>query len=290
LEGKKLSDTTEKSETPAISAITLTGVPYDEGSSFLKGPAEGPNAIREAFLSSSSNLWTETGVDLGAAERYSDAGDVTFGPEKNAFSNIEAGVRRLLSRPTVPILLGGDHSITYPAVKAFSGMFGKINILHFDAHPDLYDELDGKRFSHASPFARILEENLAGRLVQVGIRTLNGHQRRQAEKFGVDIVEMRHIDSFAAKNLPSPLYISVDLDALDPAYAPGVSHHEPGGLSTRQMINMIHSVKSNVVGADIVELNPARDPLGITAMAAAKILKELMGVCIRNAGPHEKIS
>lgn len=279
-----MGDAIRKPAPRVVNVIALLGIPYDDGASFLKGPAQGPDAIRNALLSPSSNLWTETGIDLGAEGCYADAGNLKFEIQNNAFSDITHAVQHLLSLPAVPILLGGDHSITYPAIKAFSDRYGKINILHFDAHPDLYDELDGKRFSHASPFARIIEEDLAGRLVQVGIRTMNGHQRQQAEKFGVDVVDMRRIASFTAKDIGSPLYVSIDLDALDPAFAPGVSHHEPGGLSTRQMISMIQSLESEVIGADIVELNPKRDPLGITAMAAAKILKELMGACIRNAG------
>ena len=127
-----------------------------------------------------------------------------------------------------------------------------------------------------------MEEKLIARLVQVGIRTMNDHHRSQVEKFGVEVIEMRQLsDSFILK-FDSPLYISFDMDVLDPAFASGVSHYEPGGLSTRQVISIIHSLNAKVVGADIVEFNPRRDPLGITAMAAAKILKEIAGACIKS--------
>jgi arginase family enzyme len=147
--------------------------------------------------------------------------------------------------------------------------------LHFDAHPDLYDEFLGNRHSHASPFARIMEEGLAKRLVQVGIRTVNGHQREQAERFGVEFVEMRNWRDDLTLDFDSPVYISFDLDALDPAFAPGVSHREPGGLSTRQAIGVIQRLRAKVVGADIVEFNPRMDPAQITAVVCAKLLKEI---------------
>ncbi len=185
----------------------------------------------------------------------------------------------MLEKGLRPIVLGGDHSVTYPVVKALGRRYKKLNILDFDAHPDLYDEFEGDRYSHACPFARIMEERLVSRLVQVGIRTMNGHQRRQAERFGVEVIEMREFRENLALVFESPVYISFDMDALDPAFAPGVSHHEPGGLSTRQAIQMIQTITAKIVGADIVELNPGRDPLGMTAMAAAKILKEIAGKC-----------
>jgi len=151
-----------------------------------------------------------------------------------------------------------------------------LTILHLDAHPDLYDELDNNRVSHACPFARIMEAGLAQRLVQAGIRTLNGPQKAQAERFGVEIIEMRDWQPGMLLNLAGPLYLSLDMDALDPAFAPGVSHHEPGGFSTRQVIQIIQEIDVPLVGADIVELNPVRDPLGVTTAVAAKLLKEIV--------------
>ena len=134
--------------------------------------------------------------------------------------------------------------VTFPIVAGLAAEHGAVNILHFDAHPDLYQDFEGDPLSHASPFARIMERGLANRLVQVGIRTLNGHCRDQATKFGVEMVEMR---DFAPDKVPipdAPLYISIDLDGLDPAYAPGVSHHEPGGLSTRELLSVLHRVRT----------------------------------------------
>ncbi|MCM3872513.1 MAG: agmatinase [Pyrinomonadaceae bacterium] len=257
------------------SRLALIGFPYDENSSFMKGAAEAPPLIRAAFRSDASNFWSESGVDLGAPGTFFDAGDVEPLGATEMFSLIEDSVRTLLKDNLLPISLGGDHSITYPIIRAFSGKYPELSLLHFDAHPDLYDELLGNRHSHASPFARIMEEGLVERLVQVGIRTINGHQREQADRFGVEIIEMRHLQEGLTLSFDSPLYISFDMDALDPAFAPGVSHREPGGLSTRQAIRLIQRLQARVIGADIVEFNPRMDPAQTTAVVCAKLLKEI---------------
>ena len=120
------------------------------------------------------------------------------------------------------LFLGGDHSITYPIVETLHALHGPFHILHFDAHCDLYDEFEGDRFSHACPFARIMENDLASSLTQVGIRTMTPHQLEQAEKFGVEVYDMKDIAHFDPKSLEGPLYISFDLDVIDPAFAPGI--------------------------------------------------------------------
>ncbi len=161
-------------------------------------------------------------------------------------------------------------------------------ILHVDAHGDLYDEFAGDRYSHACPFARIMEEGLAARLTQVGIRTMTGHQRAQADRFGVEVIDMRRwtegVRPFAESRTALPalpaLYLSIDLDGIDPAFAPGVSHREPGGLSVRDVIALIHAVPGTIVGADVVELNPSQDLGGVTAQVAAKIVKEIAGTML----------
>ena len=253
----------------------LLGIPFDEHSSFLRGAAKAPAAIRRGLYSDSSNLWSENGTDLGCPDSLGDAGDVEFSSDADAFDRIGSSVAGLLERGCKPLCLGGDHSVAFPIVKALRRKYPRLHILQFDAHPDLYDEFQGNRFSHACPFARILEAKLTDRLTQVGIRTMNAAQRSQAERFGVQVVEMKDWREGLRFVSDAPLYVSVDLDVLDPACAPGVSHCEPGGLTTRQLVAMIQSIQAEIVGADIVELNPDRDPQGITAMAAAKILKEL---------------
>jgi agmatinase len=220
-------------------------------------------------------MMAEDGVELGVDVLLEDAGDLPLREIAGDFPAIKEAVAAAAREGAVPILLGGDHAVSFPSVEGVAAVHGPVNILHFDAHPDLYDDFDGDPHSHASPFARILERGLASRLVQVGIRTLNRHCQDQAERFGVEIVEMRHFSAEAVPIPPAPLYISIDLDGFDPAFAPGVSHHEPGGLSVRDVLAVLHRVRGPIVGADIVEYNPDRDLNGVTAVLAAKLVKEL---------------
>lgn len=262
--------------------ISILGVPYDDNSSFKKGPSLAPKLIKEALYSDSSNMWTEGGVNLSTKDNWSFEPDVDFSNESDFFTTIETNVARLLEQNKSVISLGGDHSITYPLISAFSKKYTDLTILHFDAHPDLYDELGGNKFSHASPFARIMENKLVNRLIQVGIRTLNGHQKEQAERFNVEIIDMKNIRKFDELTIEGDVYISFDLDCLDPAFAPGVSHFEPGGMSTRDVLSIIQNLDVNLVGADIVEYNPTRDINGMTSMVAAKILKEILDKMMNN--------
>ena len=255
--------------------VAILGVPLDENSSFMRGPALAPLRIREVLHSGSMNLCAESGVDLGTEPRLTDLGDLALDESTRAFKQIESAISSLVERHTRVLSLGGDHSVTYPIVRAYASSYPRLSILHFDAHPDLYQDYEGNRYSNACPFARIMEENLAARLVQVGIRTMNPHQQVQAERFGVEVIDMQSWQSGIRPALEGPIYLSLDMDALDPAFAPGVSHHEPGGLSTREVIQLVQGLPAPIVGADIVEFNPKRDPVGITAMAAAKFLKEI---------------
>lgn len=261
--------------------FALIGIPFDEKSCYLRGAAKGPQAIREASTSRALNPWTELGVSLEKDGVFVDLGDIDVsGDFRQVFSRIEESIFQILEKKAVPVVLGGDHSISYPVVRAFARKVKPLDILHFDAHPDLYEELYGDRFSHACPFARIVEEGLAENLVQVGIRAATGEQRKKALKHRVRMIEMKDIKDGLFLKFRNPLYISFDMDSLDPAYAPGVSHHEPGGLSTRQAINIIHALKARVVGLDVVELNAERDVKGITAVAAVKVIKEVLGKII----------
>ena len=260
--------------------VALIGIPYDLNSSYMRGPAEAPPAIRQAFFSDSSNLWTETGIDLGAEAVLLDVGDLEFDKESEPLKEIENSIMFLLDCKMLPIALGGDHTITYPIVKAFRRKYKKMSILLFDAHPDLYHEFQGNRYSHACTFARILESQLVDRLIQVGIRAMNGHQRAQAERFGVEVIEMRNWYEGIRFSFDSPVYVSFDMDALDPSYAHGVSHREPGGLSVRQVISILQTLKGQVVGADIVEFNPQNDPLKLTSRVCVKLLKEIAALLL----------
>jgi len=255
--------------------VRLIGLPTDSHSSFLRGAAAGPSAIRVALASSHGNAAAENGLELGTDIQLDDAGDLPLREDGGDPGLIAEAIIAAASAGFMPISLGGDHMVTGPIVAALANIHGPLNILHFDAHPDLYDDFEGDPLSHASPFARIMESGHARRLVQFGIRTMNAHCRAQAERFGVEVIEMR---DFAPDRVPipdAPLYVSIDLDGFDPAFAPGVAHHEPGGPSVREFLQVLRRVRGPIVGADIVELNPARDVNGMTATLASKLVKEL---------------
>jgi agmatinase len=260
---------------------SLLGLPFDGHSSFQRGAAAAPEAIRAALRSESTNGWNEDLQD--ALTLLDDAGDLVLAEGGDSNPAIERGVGDLLRRGSIPILLGGDHSVTWPILRAMRGHrpTERLTILHLDAHPDLYDSFGGDRHSHACPFARIMEEGLAHHLIQCGIRTLNSHQREQAQRFGVEMVPMRSGHEAmvtAARRVEGSVYLSVDLDVLDPAFAPGISHPEPGGLSTRQLLAIVQAIpRGRLIGADVVELNPSNDLRDLTARVAAKIVKEIVG-------------
>jgi arginase len=259
---------------------TIVGIPFDGQSSYLRGAAEAPPKIRAGMNCESSNKWTETGLDLDAPRTFADAGDLVLS-EQDAFEKIESSLAGLVCEGRRPLSLGGDHSVTYPIVKAVAQVHPRLTIFHFDAHPDLYEEFEGNRLSHACPFARIMESGVAKRLVQIGIRTMNGHQREQARRFGVEVINMAELPAGRKLKADGPVYVSFDMDALDPAFAPGVSHPEPGGMSVREAIAHLHAVDGEIVGADVVEYNPVQDVDGVTAMVAAKIVKEILGKMLR---------
>jgi agmatinase len=262
---------------------TLLGVGYDASASYLPGAAGAPPRIREALYSSQANGFSESGREVLAHGVLGDDGDLTLPGNASARASIEAAVRAIVARGDVPLSLGGDHSVTYPILRGFGDRARGATIVQFDAHPDLYDAFEGDRFSHACQFARILEEGLVSRLVQVGIRTLTAHQREQVARFGVEVIDMRAWCAGTRPNVTGPVYISLDLDGLDPAFAPGVSHHEPGGLTVRDVVDVIQRLPGPIIGADVVELNPLRDVHDMTATVAAKFVKEIASRMVETA-------
>ena len=258
--------------------IKLIGIPYDGNSSFLKGPALAAPRIRLMETDGSANSFCEFGTEIVHGKNYTDLGDMVFTDQqpKSAYNQIKKRITQALETDSKTICFGGDHSISFPIIESYAHKFKDLNVLHLDAHADLYDNFDNNPYSHASPFARLMEKGHIKSLTQVGIRTLNTHQKEQADRFNVQIVEMKDFNYDFLKTLKAPLYISLDLDVLDPAFAPGVSHHEPGGLTTRELIKIVQNISVPIVGADIVEYNPTRDVNNMTAMVAYKLFKELV--------------
>ncbi len=255
----------------------MIGLPIDRHSSFMLGAAGAPPRIRDEMFSEHGNPYTELGVNLRQDGLLFDAGDVDLSAIGNEVDAIENAIAHQLLNDRKVLALGGDHFVTYPVLRAYARVRGKLNIVHFDAHPDLYESFQGDRLSHASPFARILEDDLAEGLLQIGIRTMSPPQQKQVEKYGVKVFAPWQL-SEAMRSLPKgDVYVSLDMDGLDPAYAPGVSHREPGGLSVRDVLEVVKAIPGRVVGADVVEYNERQDIQGVTAAVAAKFAREFIG-------------
>ena len=266
----------------SLPRIALIGLPSDCNSSFERGPAQAPAAIRQALWSDRGNLACEDGQEIGIDFELEDRGDLPLNESADDDAVIADAVAACARSGAVPLALGGDHAMTHPAVRGVHAVHGSVTILHFDAHPDLYDNFEDNPRSHASPFARIMEAGLAKRLVQVGVRTLNAHNREQASRFGVEIVPMVDFKPGKVPQLEGPLYISIDLDGIDPSEAPGVSHIEPGGLTVREVLAVLRHQTAPIVGADVVELNPRFDQNERTAIVGAKLVRELAALMMRN--------
>lgn len=262
--------------------LSLLSIPFDDNSSFEKGPAKAPALIKQVLTQGSLNKGTELGIELGNNPKWCDGGEVAFTSSTHFNDEIASACNALLENNSLVLSLGGDHSVSYPLLKSYAKYFDNLTILHIDAHSDLYDSFKGNRYSNACPFARVMEDGLAKRLVQIGIRTLTPHQMSQIEKFGVECHEMRDWPLDKPLSFDGPVYISLDVDGIDPAFAPGVSHREPGGLSTREVINFIHNIDAPVIGADIVEFNPNKDIDNLTSQLCAKLVKELTGKILLN--------
>ncbi|NND75210.1 MAG: agmatinase [Ilumatobacter sp.] len=261
-----------------MTSIVVLGIPWDANSSHRFGCAAGPAAIRAALHSGSGNDATEHGRPV--VPELHDLGDLELLNERASTvdaDTITAAIDQQLCAGHAVISLGGDHAITYPILRAVARHHDDLTVVHVDAHPDLYDDFEGNPLSHASPFARALEDGCMQRLVQLGIRTATQHSHDQAHRFGVEMIGARDLAGFDAGSLRGPIYLSIDLDGLDPAVAPGVSHHEPGGLTVREVLDVIDALPGPIVGADVVEYNPSRDLVDMTAMVGAKLLKEIAG-------------
>ncbi len=253
--------------------VSLLGFPWDASSSYARGPAHAPPIIRSLIGADASSPYALDGTDVRNAIVSEDFAALPAEPAE-ARAAIELRTAEAL-RTGAPLSLGGDHSITCPILRALKSRYGPLNILHIDAHTDLYDEFDGDRYSHASPFARAIEDNCVNALIQVGLRSVGPDERAFGERNGVVMLGADETEAIPFENLTAPLYVSIDLDGLDPAYAPGVSHPEPGGLSTREVLSVLKRLPVAPVGADIVECNPERDVGLMTAHVAARLAKEL---------------
>lgn len=260
--------------------VVAIGIGIDHNSSYLRGAAKGPNEVREYIYHDAANSWTESGIDLRENDNFAFVG-LLRNDMKTVYQDIETIGEMTVREKRNPIFVGGDHSITYPLMKGIAKVHKDLTILHIDAHPDLYNAYEGNPMSHACPFARIMEEKLVKRLVQYGIRTITGEQRAQIKKFGVETNEMKDWRGVPELKFDGPVYMSIDMDGLDPSCAPGVSHREPGGLTTREVLSMIHMAGPHLIGGDVVEYNPDCDIDHMTAMTAGRLIREMAGAILK---------
>ncbi|HBK92470.1 MAG TPA: agmatinase [Parvularcula sp.] len=252
----------------------ISGFEWDASSSHARGAALGPGVVRRLLTSEASSGYS---IGLIPMAEAITGYDIPALPEDGAAARamIERTIAETLARGETPISVGGDHSITFPILTAIAAKYGRVNVMHIDAHPDLHVQYEGDRFSHACPFARAHEAGLIENHVAIGVRCSDPHQRAQAQKYGALILGTDDLAGVPAQFFDAPIYMTIDLDGLDPAFAPGVSHPEPGGLSTRDVLGLVRRIKGPFIGADIVELNPERDPMLATARVVVRLVKEL---------------
>jgi agmatinase len=279
-------------------AVAVVGVPFDSGVSYRPGARFGPTAVRNG-----SKLLRpyHPGLDTHPlhVHQVADAGDIAANPFDiaEAIAHIEQGARTLLDQADRLVAIGGDHTIALPLLRATAARHGPVALVHFDAHLDTWDTYFGAPYTHGTPFRRAVEEGLLAldASAHVGIRgPLYGSADLSEDKaLGFAIVSTtdvaRHgtdqaVDQVLDRVGDRPVYLSVDIDVLDPAHAPGTGTPEPGGLTTRELQLILRGLTSaNLVGADVVEVAPAYDHAELTALAAANVAYEFLGLFARRA-------
>jgi agmatinase len=268
----------------------VLGLCWDKSSSYRKGSAKAPKAIREYTSSKIYNPYTENNVNIKDCWKIYDLGDVTPPSLSEASQAVKEAVSRN-ANSKLYIFLGGDHSITYAILKALKEVLnGSWGLIYFDAHPDLYESYDGNLYSHACTTRRIVEDGIINpqRIIQIGIRASTAEQTAYAEKANIKIVSTSEVYKNTEKippiivkalNKVKNVYVSLDVDVLDPAFAPGVGNPEGGGITLRNLIDIIHNLKGlNMMALDVVEANPDYDCMGITFCSISKFFKEFLGM------------
>ena len=273
--------------------VALLGIPYDGGTSYRSGARFGPRAVREQ--SSLIRPWNPV-LKVHPFERLQvgDCGDVDVVPIsiERTHVAIERRIDAVLAAGARPLCVGGDHSVTLPILRSLARRHGPLAIVHFDAHPDTWDEYFGSKLFHGTPFRRAIEEGLIDprQMIQVGIRgPLYGPEDFEFhDRHGIEVLRIEPIKeqglAWAAGRLArlrgTPLYCSFDIDAVDPAYAPATGTPEVGGLTSWEALALVRSLAgATLVGADVVEVSPPYDGPGqITALMAANLAFEILGL------------
>jgi agmatinase len=275
--------------------VAVVGVPFDAGVSYRPGARFGPSHVRE-----SSRLLRPynpaADVEPFASQQVVDAGDLAVNPFsiEEAIGQVERGARALLERAGHLVSIGGDHTIALPLLRAMAAKHGPVAVVHFDAHLDTWDTYFGAAYTHGTPFRRASEEGLLDRsgCLHVGTRgpLYSTQDLGDDEELGFRIVPSVEIDSIGAAGIVErirervgerPVYVSVDIDVLDPAFAPGTGTPEAGGMTSRELLAVLRSFATlDLVGADVVEVAPAYDHAEITGIAASHVLYEIVSALV----------
>lgn len=277
--------------------FAIIGVPSDAGASFRTGQREGPAAIREisALLRHHNPILNISPYDFLSGIDYGDL-PVVPGYIEEGYKKIEENLIPVLEAGIVPILLGGDHAITLPELRAIKKIHGSVSLIHFDSHSDTVDEYFGKPYNHGTPFKRAVEENLllVDNSIQVGLRgSIYSHKHLDIPKdLGFEVITTQEIREIGIKEVIDRIYdriketkvfVSFDIDFVDPAFAPGTGTPEVGGFTSSEAMDLVRGLKGlNFVGFDLVEVLPAYDPSEITALLAANIIYEFISLLALN--------
>ena len=273
--------------------IAILGAPFDGGTQWRPGARFGPRAIREAstlFAFGHAGAYDHEDdatyltdcriVDIGDA-------DIIHTDTEQSHANIELGVRRILAAGAIPVVLGGDHSINIPCIRAFAGE-APVHLVQIDAHLDFVDERHGVRHGHGNPMRRAAEQTHVTGLTQLGIRNVSSTARdgyEDARARGSDILSVRQVRALGVEAVLARIpvgvryYVSIDIDAFDPSIAPGTGTPSHGGFSYYEVLELLAGLAKRgcIVGVDLVETAPDYDPAGITAILAAQLLLNLLG-------------
>jgi len=262
----------------AEAKAVILGCPYDGSATFRPGARFGPSAIRKASWGIETySPYQES--DLTQIKIH-DMGDLElpFGEKKTSLRLIQEGARRILSAKKFPILLGGDHLITLPIIEEVHRVYPDVHVLHIDAHTDLRDEYLGETLNHSTVMKKVLNLLSKGRLSQVGVRSGAREEFALAEKIrSILLFDPKSLIRMVNRLKHRPVYISLDLDVMDPGLLPGVGTPEPGGFTFQEIISLFKGLQPlRVIGFDLVELTPDYDPTQISSVTASVILREMI--------------
>ncbi len=258
--------------------IVLLGVPYDGTSSFKPGSRFAPDAVREASygIESYSPYLKKDLRDVKICDL--DNIPLSFGDKELNFKIIETFIEKIVYSKKQLISIGGEHLISYPIIKSFVKKYKNLTVLHIDAHSDLIESYRGERFSHASVMKRVGEVVGFDNLYQLGIRSMNSTDMLLPKRdTNMHLFDLEKIDEFTERIGKNPVYVSIDLDVLDPSIFSGTGTPEPGGVTYKELLKCIlYFGKLNIVGADVVELSPHYDSSGVSSVVAASVMRELL--------------